>query len=340
MLVDTPGFDDTFEDDEAIVERIANWLSETYKSNRLLNGILYLHRIDAPRLGGSASRSLRMLKEICGEEAYKNIVLATTFWDKVSEVDGVAREQELFEEDTFWGKLIAKGAKSIRLSSDKQARKTLLEGMGTKASAILKIQKEMVEEGRSFEETTAATEIDHALTKLKLEQAETLRTAQAQADLQIAMAEADRIFREEEARAEHALRLERHERQVARQRQMDERRARDRLAEISRQQERILEEKRREAERQQRELDALVQAEIEATKKREAEIKRAEGVRRQNRCRAQNEEIGNQIEFYRAGCVANFVAITAQSYSVLTRFCDNCLAAIGTGTYYCMYRGV
>ncbi|KAH8750694.1 P-loop containing nucleoside triphosphate hydrolase protein [Hyaloscypha sp. PMI_1271] len=334
VLVDTPGFDDTFEDDEVVVERIADWLSDTYKSNRLLNGILYLHRIDAPRLGGSSSRSLRMLKEICGQDAYKNIVLATTFWDQVGEADGKAREKELLEEDSFWKKLIAEGARTIRMSRNKEAGKRLLEDMGTKATAILKIQKEMVEDGKSFEETTAATEIDREMTKLKLEQAETVRAAQVQADHQIAVAEADRIFREEEARAEHRLRLERHERQVALQRQREERRARERLAEICRQQQRALREKRLEAEKQQRELDALVQAEIEVTRRREAEIKRIEVKRRKDRANVQLEAIGNHIEIFNMGCAANFVNIASSAHTVLTRFCDICLGNIGASFYY------
>ena len=337
MLVDTPGFDDTFEDDDVVVERIANWLSETYKSNRLLNGILYLHRIDAPRFGGSSTRSLRMLKEICGQDAYKNIVLATTFWDQVGEADGAARERELLEEDTFWKRLVAEGAKPIRMPRDKEAGKRLLEDMGAKATAVLKIQKEMVEEGRSFENTTAATEIDQALTKLKLEHAETLNKAEAEANLQIAIAEADKIFIEEEAKAEHQLRLERHKQEVAVQRQIEERRARERLAEIDRQQARFLEGKRLEAERQQRELDALFQAEIEATRRREVEIKRAEADRRKNRCDAQREAISNQIEIFEAGCVANFVNIFAYGHSVLTRYCDVCLQNIGASTYYSTY---
>lgn len=338
VLVDTPGFDDTFEDDEVVVERIADWLTETYKSHRLLNGILYLHRIDAPRLGGSSSRSLRMLKEICGHDAYKNIVLATTFWDQVEEADGKAREKELLEEDSFWKNLIAEGARSVRMSRDKVAGRRLLEDMGTKATAILKIQKEMVEEGRSFEETTAAAEIDHELTKLKLEQAETLRVAQVQADRQIAVAEADRIFREEEAKAEHRLRLEQHECQVALQQQREERRARERLAEIGRKQQRALREKRLEAERQQRELDALMQAEIEATRRREAELKRIEVARRKDRGRTQLEALTNQFEIFEIGCAANFVNIATSSHPVLTRYCDVCLGNIGASLCYCKIR--
>jgi energy-coupling factor transporter ATP-binding protein EcfA2 len=336
VLVDTPGFDDTFEGDEVVVERIARWLSETGKSNRLLNCILYLHRIDAPRLGGSSTRSLRMLKEICGQDAYRNIVLATTFWDQVSEAEGAAREKELLEEDTFWKKLIANGAKSIRMSRDKEAGNRLLEDMGANATAMLKIQKEMVGEGKSFEETTAAAEIDQALTKLKLEQADTLRKAQAQADQQIAVAEADRVFREQEAKAEHKLRLERHEHQVAMQRQIEERKAREKLVEIDRQQERYLREKHLEAERQQRELDAIFQAEVEATQRRRAAIERAEAARRKNRCDAQKEAIANQFGFFEAGCVANFVRVNTHSHSALTRFCDNCLRSIGASTYYGM----
>lgn len=336
VLVDTPGFDDTFEDDEVVVERIAQWLSETGKSNRLLNGILYLHRIDAPRLGGSSKRSLRMLKEICGQDAYRNIVLATTFWDQVSLDEGAAREKELLEEDTFWKALISNGAKSIRMSRDKEAGKKLLEDMGANATAMLKIQKEMVDEGKSFEETTAAAEIDQAMTKLKLEQADTLRKAQAQADRQIAVAEADRVFREQEAKAEHILRLERHERQIARQRQIEERQATEKLAEIERQQERFLREKYLEAERQQKELDAIFQAEMEATKRRRAAIERAEAARRKDRCDAQKAAVADQFAMFEAGCMANFVRVNTHSHSVLTRFCDNCLRTIGASTFYGM----
>jgi hypothetical protein len=160
----------------------------------------------------------------------------------------------------------------------------------------------------------------------------TLRDAQAKAQPQIAIAEADKIFREEEARAEHRLRLERHEHQVAMERQIKERRAGERLAEIDRQPERVLREKRLEAERQQRELDAIFQAEIEATKRREAEIKKIEAARRKNRCNVQKEALGNQIEIYEAGCISNFVAVSTHSHPVLTRFCNNCLQNIGART--------
>ena len=34
VLIDTPGFDDTYETDFVILERIANWLKEAYVSSR------------------------------------------------------------------------------------------------------------------------------------------------------------------------------------------------------------------------------------------------------------------------------------------------------------------
>jgi hypothetical protein len=178
VLVDTPGFNDTFEADKDIVERIAEWLSLTYKSGRFLNGILYMHRIDAPRVRGSFSRSLQMLKDICGQNAYKNIVLATTCWDLVDASAGDAREEELLNEGTFWKSLGERGARTIRMSRDVEERKRLILSIGTQGPAVLKIQTEMVVEGKLFEDTTAATELDHAMTQLKLEYAEKLHRAQ------------------------------------------------------------------------------------------------------------------------------------------------------------------
>jgi hypothetical protein len=57
------------------------------------------------------------------------------------------------------------------------------------------------------------------------------------------VAEKDRVLREEEAKAEHQLRLERHKQQVAMQRQIEERRVWERLAEVDRQQEILLKKK-------------------------------------------------------------------------------------------------
>jgi predicted GTPase len=53
-LVDTPGFDDSNISDSEILMKLLGWLKETQEDEQKLSGILYLHRIDAPRMQGSA----------------------------------------------------------------------------------------------------------------------------------------------------------------------------------------------------------------------------------------------------------------------------------------------
>jgi hypothetical protein len=114
VLIDTPGFDDSYRSNEEIVEAILTWLEKSYRARKLLNGIIYLHRISDVRMQGSSLDDLRMFRKLCGFEALKNVLLVTTFWDKVSDIEGRRREQELSSNEDFWGHMIQKGSKMGR----------------------------------------------------------------------------------------------------------------------------------------------------------------------------------------------------------------------------------
>jgi hypothetical protein len=66
-------------------------------------GIIYLHRISDVRMQASAKKNLFMFKKLCGDDALKNVILATTMWDRMTEADGTARELELTSTPDFWG---------------------------------------------------------------------------------------------------------------------------------------------------------------------------------------------------------------------------------------------
>ncbi|KIO01012.1 hypothetical protein M404DRAFT_40787, partial [Pisolithus tinctorius Marx 270] len=108
VLVDTPGFDDTFMTDAQILREIAQWLNAAYKKNIKLSGVLYLHRISDNRVSGTPLRNYNMFMELCGKENFKNIVLVTTMWDEVTEEVGSARENEL--QSGFWQAMINLGS--------------------------------------------------------------------------------------------------------------------------------------------------------------------------------------------------------------------------------------
>src|SRR5207249_2436104 len=95
ILIDTPGFDDTYKSDTEVLREIAGYLSVAYSNKVKLTGIIYLHRITDPRIQGSAMRNLRMFKKLCGSDSLGKVVLATTWWGKVDAEIGANREKEL-----------------------------------------------------------------------------------------------------------------------------------------------------------------------------------------------------------------------------------------------------
>jgi GTP-binding protein EngB required for normal cell division len=113
-LVDTPGFDDTNRSDTEVLRELATWLTESYAAHIKLSGIIYLHRISDVRMPGSARRNLLMFKKLCGDNALKNVILGTTMWDRVSESEGVAREEELTSTPDFWGWMVSQGSRVFR----------------------------------------------------------------------------------------------------------------------------------------------------------------------------------------------------------------------------------
>lgn len=113
-LIDTPGFDDTHRSDDEVLREIATWLTDSYTADVRLSGIIYLHRISDAKMQGSALKNLFMFKKLCGPNALKSVILATTMWDMVTETIGQAREEELASNQDYWGGMIKHGSRVRR----------------------------------------------------------------------------------------------------------------------------------------------------------------------------------------------------------------------------------
>jgi hypothetical protein len=162
-LVDTPGFDDSRFDDDIIVQKILEWLRTSLEQGTTLNGIIYIHPINKPRIGGTAGANIRMFKQLCGKDFYRNVVLATTFWEDIDLSEGDMRERELCGNDEFWGLLKKRGSMVVRLGLDKRADQALLLKMAEQKKCILQAQKEM-QEGKDILDTAAAREVKEDVT--------------------------------------------------------------------------------------------------------------------------------------------------------------------------------
>lgn len=142
VLVDTPGFDDTTKSDTDVLKMIAAYLQTMHRQEKLLSGVIYMHRISDIRVGGTSRRDFTMFQELCGKEAYKNVLMVTNMWGDVNE-DALAREQELREKDIFFKPILENGALLLRHMNDQESAHKIIQKLTGIDPVVLRIQSEL-----------------------------------------------------------------------------------------------------------------------------------------------------------------------------------------------------
>lgn len=191
-LIDTPGFDDTNRSDTTVLKEIATWLTDSYSHEIKLSGIIYLHRISDPRMPGSAKRNLLMFKKLCGPNALKNVILATTMWDRVAPQEGADRESELRSNEDFWGWMISKGSRVERHGNNRESAMRLIGTFVDQGSKItLELQHQMVNESKTLDQTDAGIELQSEIAKEREKFSEQLKEAREQMEEAIKLKDAE-----------------------------------------------------------------------------------------------------------------------------------------------------
>ncbi|KAF5356830.1 hypothetical protein D9756_006607 [Leucocoprinus leucothites] len=156
VLVDTPGFDDTYKTDYQILESIAVWLKSVHRSLRIA-GILYMHNITETRIPSSVSKNFEMFQKLCGEKFYDKVILVTTMWPDENAFTYKPEEQAEYEKrneelvNDYWDIMIKSGSKDIvneiaNTESNAQVRIS---------DQVMRIQKELVDEHKLLPQTKA-----------------------------------------------------------------------------------------------------------------------------------------------------------------------------------------
>ncbi|KAI1498125.1 P-loop containing nucleoside triphosphate hydrolase protein [Biscogniauxia marginata] len=166
-FVDTPGFSDTTLSDSEVLELIADYLATAYKNELKLSGIIYLHPISDTRVTHHATKNLKMFQELTGKDNLKNVVLATSMWDKVEEAQGLAREQEL--KDQFWKIMIAYKAKAVRYGGTPESAQQIAQMIMENAPFYLQLQEEMSDGNMALKDTSAGREVMAEIIRMKAE---------------------------------------------------------------------------------------------------------------------------------------------------------------------------
>ncbi|KAL2675761.1 hypothetical protein Neosp_011952 [[Neocosmospora] mangrovei] len=124
-------------------------------------------------------------------------------WDKVSEKRGLRREAELMDTQEFWGWMVEKGSKVHRhYNTQDSAKKIIGQLANHDKKFVTDLQRQLVDEGRTLDQTSAGQELQSELLKERERWAEQLRLVQA--DMEAAMEkndkEVEKIMREERDR--------------------------------------------------------------------------------------------------------------------------------------------
>jgi len=102
-----------------------------------------------------------MFQQLCGADALRNVILTTTHWDRVSEDVGTRREAQLMSE--FWEPMIRHGSRVARFQPLTYESAwdlidqfdTITDITNTTRRPALKLQTELVDEGKKLDETSA-----------------------------------------------------------------------------------------------------------------------------------------------------------------------------------------
>ncbi|KAK3329121.1 P-loop containing nucleoside triphosphate hydrolase protein [Apodospora peruviana] len=202
-LIDTPGFDDTNRTDTDVLREIASWLERSYDADIKLAGIVYLHRIQDNRVGGSGVKNIHMFRELCGPNGLSSVVLATTMWDALPKDKAEEREAELKTKEEFWGGLVQHGCAVLRQDDGAASAAKIIQHIQAQRRPItLQIQEEIVIDGKELHETAAGEVLKAGLEEQQRMYAE--KTALLEAQLAKIAAELQSLQAEQAAREEQA----------------------------------------------------------------------------------------------------------------------------------------
>lgn len=188
-LIDTPGFDDTVLSEHEVLTILTDWLETAFVSGTRLSGIIYLHDITNVRMTSSSIRTLTLFRKLCGDESLSNVLLVSNRWEVCDRSLAAQRQEQLVSDGSFWATLLACGARAhryehlsgplvaylrrpfltmkIRYRNTRAEAVALVKILLKKPPVALKIQKELVEEGKPLAETNAGAFVHREIVRLK-----------------------------------------------------------------------------------------------------------------------------------------------------------------------------
>lgn len=139
-----------------------------YEQGVKLTGIIYMHRISDTRMTGTSRRNFRLFRELCGEDAFQNILIVTNM-GRDDDLEACSdKERQLATDDKYYKPMLDGGARMVRHDGTPASAKSIVGQLIGKAEVTLVGQREIVDEHKEFSGTAVGKE----LTRVLKEQAE------------------------------------------------------------------------------------------------------------------------------------------------------------------------
>ena len=129
---------------------------------------MYVESIIRLRMSATQHRNLLTFAELTGSRSAKNVVFATTMWDKFGEFDDDGNEREEVLKEEYWNTMIRHGAAVERFFNTSDSAWSIVDNIVQKndQKAPLLFQEEMVDQKKHFNSTSAWEALYLDLSKL------------------------------------------------------------------------------------------------------------------------------------------------------------------------------
>jgi DNA anti-recombination protein RmuC len=105
-----------------------------------------------------------MFRRLCGDSTLKNVILVTNMWGKVEQGVGEARERELA--GVYFKPALDKDAQLARHHNTTQSSHDIIRRIMKNHPTPLRIQRELIDEGKDIKDTAAGEAINEELNRL------------------------------------------------------------------------------------------------------------------------------------------------------------------------------
>lgn len=114
-------------------------------------------------MGGISKRSIRLFEKLCGDDCLKNVVIVMNMWNKVTQAEGEAREEELKNDERFFRHAVAKKAKFGRHDNSLGSARRITRIVFSNTPTPLDVQRGLVDQNKAFFSTSVGVEINRDL---------------------------------------------------------------------------------------------------------------------------------------------------------------------------------